>query len=343
MNFKKYIKVLIAAQMAVTVLTLTSCDNNIDEQISVTFGPVFYVSTIESNPQASVVTLNFSKPLYEDAQLKIGVNGNGANYGSDYTTNPPELVAGEIIVFANAGSSSVSFSVSPVDNDKFTNGAKLNFSVAGLNGILKSYAGNDFTFEIIDDDIPPILADMPFDGCTEFQVPEPFFEEIVPGFKTDRGWGCRPFGLADTEGLQASAFGGEPGSDNAWLILNPNDIDLNAGGKLDISTLTSFYFKVWIESFFAGSGTIQMYYSFDYPGSGNPEEYTWEVVAGFESQLPEAGSGGDAGPDGLFVPVFVSLNELIGKEKAFIAIQYEGGSSSSSSSWTLDDVQFLGE
>jgi len=87
-----------------------------------------------------------------------------------------------------------------------------------------------------------------------------------------------------------------------------------------------------------------MFYSFDYPGAGNnPEEYTWETVAGFESQLPEAGSGRDAGPDGLFVPVFVSLNELLGKEKAYIAIQYEGGTSSSSSSWTLDDLQLLGE
>jgi len=343
MNFKKYIKVLIAAQMVVVVLTLTGCDNNIDEQIVVTFGPSFYSSTVETNTQPSVITLNFSLPLYEDAQLKIGVNSNGAVYGNDYITNPPELVAGEIIILAKTGNSSASFTISPVNNDEFTNGNKIDFNVLGLNGVLKSYVGNDFTFEIIDDDVPPILVDMSFDGCTQYEVPEPFFEEVVPGFKTDRGWGCRAFGLTN-EGLQASAFSGEPGSDNAWLILNLADVDLNGGGKLDLTLLTSLYYKVWIESYYSGPGTIKMFYSFDYPGAGNnPEEYTWETVAGFESQLPEAGSGRDAGPDGLFVPVFVSLNELLGKEKAYIAIQYEGGTSSSSSSWTLDDLQLLGE
>ncbi len=343
MKLINHTKTLLKATAAVLVLTLTSCDKNIDEQIAVTFGPTFYASAIEDSAQPITVTINFSLPLYEDAQLKIGVNSNGAVYGKDYITNPAELVAGEIIVSAAIGSSSATFTISPVNNEEFTNGNKIDFNVAGLNGILKSYAGNDFTFEIIDDDIPPILTHMPFDGCTQFEVPAPFTEEVVPGFKTDRGWGCRSFGLLDTEALQASAFGGDPGSDNAWLILDMDSVDLDSGGKLDISTLTILYFRVWIESFFSGSGSIQMYYSFDYPGTGNPEEFTWETVAGFESQLPDAGSGRDAGPDGLFVPIFVSLNELVGKEKAFIAIQYEGGTSSSSSSWTLDDLQFLGE
>ena len=94
----KYNKILIGAFLVISTLTLTSCDNNSAEQVAVTFGPDFYKSTSESSAEPVPVTLNFSVPLYEDAQIKIGVKNNGAIYGSDYTTNPPELVAGEIIV-----------------------------------------------------------------------------------------------------------------------------------------------------------------------------------------------------------------------------------------------------
>jgi len=336
-----YSKILIVAFLISSVLALKSCDNNIDEQIAVTFGPVFYNSTSEASAQPVPITLNFSLPLYEDAQIKISVKSNGAIYGTDYTTNPPELVAGEIIILAKTGSTSASFSVTPVDNDIFTNGSSLNFNVSGLNGILKSSVGNEFIFEIIDDDTPPVLVDIIFDGCTEFEVPKPFFQEFVPDFKTDRGWNCRPFGLSN-EGVQASAFGGDPGSDNAWLLLNMDSVDLNAGGKLDLSVLTSFYFKLYVESFFDGPGIISLKYSFDYPGSGNPEESTWIDVTEFDSQLPAPGSG-SAAADGLFVPVFVSLNGMTGQQGVYLALQFEGGASSNSSSWTIDDLQFFGE
>lgn len=341
MNLINYNKVLTATLLVISTLTLTSCDNNSAEQIAVTFGPEYYKSTSESSAQPVPVTLNFSLPLYEDAQIKIGVKSNGAVYGSDYTTNPPELVAGEIIVLAKTGSTSASFTVTPVNNAEFTNGVSLNFNVAGLNGILKSTVGQDFTFEIIDDDAPPLLADIIFDGCTEFEVPLPFFKESVPGFKDDRGWSCRPFGLIN-EGVQASAFGGDPGADNSWLLLNMDSVDLNAGGKLDISTLTSLYFMLYVESFFDGPGTISLKYSFDYPGSGNPEESTWTDVTDFNSQLPAPGSGSAAG-DGLFVPVFVSLNGMTGAQVAYLAFQFEGGASSNSSSWTIDEIQIFGE
>ena len=43
----------------------------------------------------------------------------------------------------------------------------------------------------------------------------------MPGFKTDRGWGCRSTGTDGSRAPRASAFGGMDGEDNAWLIMNP--------------------------------------------------------------------------------------------------------------------------
>jgi hypothetical protein len=316
MNSIKRIKKIIGVLTLTTTIGIVGCNKNIDVQTAVTFGPTFYASARENSTKPIEIVLNFSQPLYEDAQIKINVNSNGVVYGNAYTTNPPELVAGEIILSATSGSSFTSFTVSPVDNDVFTNGSKIKFSVSGLNGILKSFTGKDFTFEVIDDDLPPLLAKIPFDGCTQYQIPSPFTEETVPGFKTDRGWGCYSNGLKK-EGLRASAYGGNSGSDNAWLILNLNKINLNSGKKLNLSSLTSLYFKVLIESYYDGPGTISMKYSFNYPGTGNPEKFEWTLVEGFESQLPQKGSGRNAGKNKLFVPVFVSLKELAGKEKAF--------------------------
>lgn len=340
MNMKR---IMATVLLVTSVFVLDSCDNNVDEQIVVTFGPDFYKSANESSSQAVPVNLNFSLPLYEDAQIKVGIKNNGAVYGTDYITNPPELVAGEIIVLAEVGATTASFSITPINNDEFTEGVTLNLSIEGLNGSLKSMTGQDLTFDIIDDDMPAFLAEFDFENCEgDYTIPTPFTEENVPGYKEDRGWGCRPYGLTGN-GVQASAFGGDPGADNAWLLLKMSDVDLNAGGKLDISGLSALYLSIWVESFYDGSGTIDLKYSTDYPGSGNPEDYTWTIVDGFSNQLPPPGSGVANAPDGLFVPIFVSLGDIAGEQDAYIAFHYYGGSSSNSSSWTIDDLELYGE
>ena len=163
-----------------------------------------------------------------------------------------------------------------------------------------------------------------FEGCTavgDFNIPANWTEENVPGSKTDRGWGCRGFGRDGSNGVQASAFGGDPGTDNAWLI---------SAKPFDLTGVSSATLNFWMESFFDGAGDVKVHWSSDYSGSGDPTVATWTELTDATGQLPAGGSQ-------VFTEVTTSLNAAAGQE-IYIAFQYEGGTDGNSSSWTLDDL-----
>lgn len=163
-----------------------------------------------------------------------------------------------------------------------------------------------------------------FENCIaagEFNIPSNWMEENIPSSKTDRGWACRDFGRSGW-GIYASAFGGEAGFDDAWLISN---------GTFDLTSVSSTSLEFYVESAFAGTGGLTLYWSADYAGTGDPECGTWTEVTHATSQFPDAGSGE-------FVMVSTHLDGAIGNN-IFLAFQYESDNDDSSS-WIIDDLTF---
>ncbi|WP_370090523.1 choice-of-anchor J domain-containing protein [Ekhidna sp.] len=221
--------------------------------------------------------------------------------GSDtYTTVNTTIPGGDVVYLAF----------------QFVGGTESGSSSYDIDNIVLDELNVELTLPFSDD----------FENCSEageYNMPENWIEELVPGFNTDRGWGCRPFGRSGN-GVQASAHNGDAASDNAWMI---------SAGRFDLSGLTSTTLEFYVESFFDGDGGIKLLWSEDYAGSGNPENATWTEVTDATSQFPASGSGG-------FVLVSTNLDAAIGKT-IHIAFQYES-SSGNASSWTIDDLTFTG-
>jgi hypothetical protein len=163
-----------------------------------------------------------------------------------------------------------------------------------------------------------------FNDCTvNFSIPADFIEEIVPGSKTDRGWGCHNSGFNSSQGIRASSFGGAVGTDHTWLITER---------KLNFSGASNPKIEFWVQSNFTGDGVLKFYYSENYPGSGNPLNSTWVEIPELAAQLPDKGSAASGAK-----VISVNVAALAGKQ-AFIAFQWQGGTNASSASYTIDNL-----
>ncbi|NMM50588.1 hypothetical protein [Marinigracilibium pacificum] len=330
-------------------LMIFSCeDESLKEQVSVTFGPVYNATLNESTPETTnskVVTLNFSRVIAADAAVNINVETD-AQYGINYITYPPMVEDNKLTLFAERGQNTASFTVVSLYDGQYTGGNDFSFKLDQFNGEFKSAAGEDFKMSIYDADTPERLALYDFNEYGNYEVPTtPFSVEFTPGYKTDRGWQTRDsFGFEDTPGVQASAFGGEAGTDNAWMILNLNEvINESTSQPIDPSSLSSLVLSMMVESYFNGTGELQLKYSTDYSGSGNPENSTWITVDEFSQNLPEKGSGAANAPDGYWKEVSADLSDAVGSEKLFIAFHFFNASSSNSVSYTIDNLEIRGE
>ncbi|WP_462249118.1 choice-of-anchor J domain-containing protein [Ekhidna sp.] len=167
-----------------------------------------------------------------------------------------------------------------------------------------------------------------FESCTvvgDFNIPSNWIEENVPGTKTDRGWGCRAFGRDGTSAPRASAFGGEDGEDDAWLISN---------GTIDLTSVTSATLVFWAESRFSGPGDLQVLWSTDYSGIGDPNSATWTQLTDVAAQLPAEGSE-------VFTEITSDMSDAAGSE-VYLAFRYFGGTSGASVALTIDDLSLTG-
>ncbi|MEQ9229100.1 MAG: choice-of-anchor J domain-containing protein, partial [Cyclobacteriaceae bacterium] len=174
----------------------------------------------------------------------------------------------------------------------------------------------------------PIPFTDDFESCTtvgDFNIPTNWTEAIVPGSKTDRGWGCRAFGRNGSNAPRASAFGGEDGTDDAWLI---------SDGKFDLSAVSSATLVFWLESRFSGPGDLEVKWSTDYTGSGDPTAATWTTLSDVAAQYPADGSE-------VFTEITGDLSGAAG-QKVFLAFRYFGGTSGASIALTIDDVSITG-
>ena len=160
-----------------------------------------------------------------------------------------------------------------------------------------------------------------FETCSEdYAVPSDFIELFLTD-KEDRGWGCRAFGLDDSRAVQASAFGGAEGNDNAWLILSE---------KLDFTALSTVNFQFQMYSNFSGPGEVIVQYSTDYIGNGSPDAASWTAISALNNAMPEAGSQE-------WTAINENITELAGKA-VYVAFQFVGANNGASSSWAIDNL-----
>lgn len=237
---------------------------------------------------------------------ELDISGQLPAKGSDtYTTVSTSVGGGSnvYIAFQFEGSSETSSASYDIDNINF---------VAGNGG------GGTFTLPFTDD----------FESCAtvgDFNIPSDWIEALVAGTKTDRGWGCRAFGRNGSNAPRASSFGGEDGEDDAWLITN---------GTIDLTGVTSASLVFWVESRFSGPGDLQVLWSTDYAGVGDPSTATWTQLTDVAGQLPAEGSE-------VFTEITSDMSGAAGSE-VYLAFRYFGGTASASVALTIDDVSLTG-
>ena len=170
-----------------------------------------------------------------------------------------------------------------------------------------------------------VIISHDFEGCTtDYEIPSGFIEVNLPGTKTDRGWGCRADGTDGSRGVRASAYGGDDGEDNAWLIMY----------AIDVSSYSEVSITFDVTSIFDGPGDLFVLYSNDYSGSGDPTGATWAELENVSGQLPATGSN-------TFATVTTAPCDMSGSS-VYIAFQYVNGTSASSSSWSIDNLEVRG-
>lgn len=163
-----------------------------------------------------------------------------------------------------------------------------------------------------------------------FGIPPGWLEAFVTGSKEDRGWAYRPnYGItaAATDGaIVCSAFGGNVGTDNVYLIKGP----FNLSTYSSLTLLFDLHMEYDIDP-----GSLTFKYSTNYSGSGNPEAsgVTWTPINEINSQLPVTATQGYTGFSSTF---------SIPANNVFIGLHWSGGMNIKSKRWRLDNFNLKG-
>jgi len=130
--------------------------------------------------------------------------------------------------------------------------------------------------------------------------------------------------------LKASAYSTtSPDASNIiWLITPGISLDATTNEKL---TFISTQGQV------AGTTSLELFISTDYPGSGDPTGATWTPLSFTYPALPTTGSFGADTPSGV-----ISLNSYSGT--AYIAFRYTGsGTLGNTTTYELDNIKITGQ
>jgi hypothetical protein len=313
----------------VLVLATVSCS---DDENSFDLTPSIGFTTtngtlLENNVGGIRVGLHTNVSLKETVTATIAfTNFQNLVYGVDFTTEP-ELVNNTLTLTITPEDKNPSFFVYPTFNGK---DRLLSFTISGVTGgdlTLAQPVARTYLLTIKSLGCPQgvqnISVSHNFDGCADFATPSGFTEVFEPGSKTDRGWGCRNFGLNSTRAVRASAVGGTAGNDNSWLIMNP--VRVAAGSNVII--------RFWVFSNFSGPGVVKVKWSSDYAGGSNPLTSTWTDISVINSQFPADGSK-------VWKEINVTLNDICG-DNVYLAFAYNGGTNANSSSWDIEDLSVV--
>lgn len=306
---------------------LLSCEEDY-EPATITFYPSLNATGAEPEENAAglplTVVLRTSRVLAEDSRVNIRIAGNGAGYGNSYTTFPPQLEPGIITVTIPRGEVEASFMFTPKNDGIFIpTDYQYTFTIEETDNEIKSIGQKHFSMKVTDN-----TAAFFFDNFSTCPGTN-FTERIASGVST---WGCSGFGYPDEVSSnlcrEANAFnkGGTTGSNTYLVTTNP----------IDGTQYNNLYISAQVYSRFTGSGGIKFLYSTNYSGTGSPEAdgVTWTELTDINSGLPAAGSQEWTG--------VAQLLQGIGDEPVYIAIRHAGGTTSSSSSWRIDDFSIKG-
>ncbi len=308
---------------SICILFVLGCAEEDYEAATVTFYPSLAASATEPAPGTAGtpirVDLVTSRVLAQESQINIKVQGNGAGYGFSYVTNPPQLQQGVITLTIPEGETTSFFTITPLNDGVVeVNDYEYTFTIDQYSNSIRSTGQNAFKLYVTE----PPLVDQNFNDCSG--APAAFSERIVTGSMAATLWACTDFGFPNesTKAVEANAFGKGAGVANSYLVLNE---------PLDGADFNEMIFSMQVYSRFSGAGQIRLKYSTNYSGTGNPdaEGVTWTEVPGFAEQLPSAGSRA-------WALVKASVTN-VADEPVYIAIQFQGGTTSSSSNWRIDD------
>lgn len=262
--------------------------------------------------------------ITEPVTVQVAINNvSGLEYGVDYTTDPAP-VDDIITVTIDPEDEQPSFFVLPIETGA-EEATRIEFEIISVEGndlkvaqaAARQYALRISGFE----EVVPVALSFDFNTCsTDFATPVEFIE-VFEGTKTDRGWGCRAFGMGGSRAPRASAFGGAAGEDRAWMILK-NPIAIASGADVEIGFMTY--------SAFAGPGTVSVKWSSNYSGSGDPLAATWTTLSALDSQFPAPDSK-------TWTNVTGSFNNISGTA-VYIAFVWTGGTNTASTAYDIDDL-----
>lgn len=335
----KAVKLLLIGLMAST-LFLAGCDEEEFEHASVTFGPTVVYEVTEGASRGVDIQILFSRPLLENGTVTIEATSETAILNTHFEADAPSFGQSQFTLSIPAGSVADTFTVKALNDNAFTEGHVITLSIKETTGGVKSSPDKSITVKVKDSDTPTVRASFDFNSCDN-GLPQGFSVVNTPDSKQDKFWDCVPFGMpdesgSDTRGVQVNGYRGDDGMTDSWLLLNTSELS-----NVNLENYSIVYVGFWTESYYGGSGTIELKYSTDYAGGGdNPLNATWINIP-IADQLPPKGSGVENG--GFWQRVFVNASVLAGKSNVHLAVHYSGASSSNASSWTVDEMEISGD
>lgn len=269
--------------------------------------------------------------------MLVQVGGVTISNASSWPTAPQ---AGGSGVNVNATAGGTSFIIRIDRGESFYDGSPAPTGSFTLSGVLGRFNADAQIYPFVEGDIStggivnpneevfelPFTDD--FENCTTvgaFNIPENWKEVVVPGSKTDRGWGCDTNdGVSSSSSVRASSFGGAAGTDNAWLI---------SAKKFGLAKATAASLSFDIKSAFSGSGSIKVLWSDSYT-SGDPSAASWTELVEVVPKFPIQGTA-------VYKNISASLDGALGKN-IYLAFQFIGGTEASSASYDIDNLSVTG-
>jgi len=193
-----------------------------------------------------------------------------------------------------------------------TDGTVVYYEVAATDDSIGTGVSSEYSYRI-DNNPPAIILDEDFSSC-------PVADWTNYSVSGSEDWECSSYGY-----LEANAYDGTGASDD-WFISPPINMDLYEDEYLT--------FKSWTKYTDTYYPPVELKYSTDYSGSGDPTLATW-------SDLSPTWSAEDS-------EVWTSSGEIdlsaITGTNAFIAFRYtsSGNASETSAIWEIDDI-FMSE
>lgn len=324
----RYIKSHLIAAAFLTLTFLAGCEEEY-EQVTVTFYPKLESTSSEPAIDAvgtpTTVVLRASRVLATDSKVNVRIQGNGAGYGNSYVTSPPQLEPGIITLTIPRGEVETTFTFTPKNDNVFIpTDYQYSFIIEATSDDIKSVGQQTYKMTVTDNTAG--FVDEKFATC-----PSTTFTERIVG-DSPSTWACSGFGSPDevqtNNCMEANAYGdGGTTGCNTYLILNQ---------PIDGAAYTNLYISVDVYSRFTGNGGISFKYSTNYSGTGDPEAegVTWAPLEELNSKIPAAGS-----------QKWTNATTLIEPPAAgpiYIAVHHAGGTTTSSSSWRVDNFSIKG-